>query len=93
MIELTQQAERVTLQVIASNGKNWDHVSVVAHGRESRCPTWEEMCLVKRLFFRDDETVIQIHPPKHLHLNYHRHCLHLWRSQKHEIRLPPPECV
>jgi hypothetical protein len=89
----TSGTELVTLQVIASNGMGWDHCSVVALGRVTRCPTWDEMCFVKRMFFRDDELVIQFHPPKHRHINFHWHCLHLWRCQKAGIELPPPTCV
>jgi hypothetical protein len=36
----------VTVVVIASDGMGWDHVSV---SLKDRCPTWEEMCLVKDL--------------------------------------------
>jgi hypothetical protein len=89
-----QRVQLVTLQVIASDGKGWDHVSVVAISQYQRCPSWEEMCLVKRMFFRDDELVLQFHPPKHRYVNCHPHCLHLWRPQKQaEIELPPVECV
>lgn len=39
----------------------WEHVSVsLAH----RCPSWEEMCFVKSLFWKEEETVIQFHPKK-----------------------------
>jgi hypothetical protein len=78
------------LVVQVSDGGLWDHVSV---STASRTPTWEEMCLVKRLFFRDDEAVIQYHPPESDYVNCHSHCLHLWRPQRAEIPLPPPEFV
>ena len=75
------------LLVVASDGGGWDHVSV---STAARCPTWEEMCLVKRLFFRDDEVVIQYHPAEgEGYINNHPHCLHLWRPQSAEIPLPP----
>lgn len=77
---------RATLCVICSDGGNWDHVSVSAHGR---CPTWEEMAAIKALFFHDDETVVEFHPRKSSHVNCHPHCLHLWRPQDAEIKLPP----
>lgn len=66
------------LRVIASDGAGWDHVSVSAPGRT---PTWDEMERVKRLFFRDDETAMQLHVPPAEHVNLHAHCLHLWRPQ------------
>ena len=75
-----------TLRVIASIGGDWDHVSVsLSH----RCPTWQEMDYVKRIFFRDDETVMQLHVPPADHVNYHNYCLHMWRPQKDEIPRPP----
>ena len=76
----------VTLQVIASWGGGWDHVSV---SLKNRPPSWEEMQYVCRLFFDDDETVLQYHPPRHLHRNLHTNCLHLWRPQAAEVALPP----
>ena len=87
------------LRVIASNGdgwrasslggKPWEHVSVSI---ATRCPTWEEMAFVKRLFWRDDETVIQFHPPKHCYVDVHPNCLHLWKPP-YKVVLPPIQCV
>lgn len=77
---------RVGLTAIVSDGAGWDHVSVSA---EDRCPTWEEMAYVKKLFWRNDETVIQLHPPSRLYINFQRHTLHLWRHQRSEVALPP----
>jgi hypothetical protein len=74
------------LRVIASDGDGWDHVSVSLPHRD---PTWSEMDLVKRLFFRNDEVVIQYHVPRADHVNYHEHCLHLWRPQNLEVPRPP----
>jgi hypothetical protein len=72
--------------IIASIGCDWDHVSV---SLEKRCPTWIEMDYVKRLFFHQDEVVMQLHPAEKDHVNVHSYCLHLWRPQKEEIPLPP----
>jgi hypothetical protein len=74
------------LLVFVSDGAGWDHVSV---SLPHRTPTWEEMCIVQRLFFRDDEWVIQYHPPKSDNISYHEHCLHLWRPQQGDIPTPP----
>jgi hypothetical protein len=79
-----------TLRVVASDGMDWDHVSV---SLPDRCPTWSEMSFVKSLFFRDDETVIQFHPAKSEYVNNHRYCLHMWRPQRAEIPLPDPTMV
>jgi hypothetical protein len=74
------------LHVIASSGEDWDHVSV---SRTSRCPNWPEMEFIKRRFFRDDETAMQLHVPTTEHINAHPYCLHLWRPQQAEIPRPP----
>lgn len=66
--------------------EQWDHVSVSLSGR---CPNWQEMCFVKDLFWEPHETVMQLHPPSHLHVNYHPHCLHLWAPRNLFIPLPP----
>lgn len=71
------------LRVIVSDGGGWDHVSV---SLANRTPTWEEMCYVKDLFFRSDEVVMQLHPAKSEYVNFHPHCLHLWRPQTEEER-------
>ena len=80
----------VTLTVCVSDGEGWDHVSV---STQRRCPTWDEMCFVKELFWRDEETVVQFHPPKRNYVNIHPFCLHLWRQQGRDIPLPPSRCV
>jgi hypothetical protein len=79
-------AEDGELLVIASTGGGWEHVSV---SMRSRCPSWAEMEHVKRLFFKDDETVMQLHVPVSQHINEHPYCLHLWRPIKRGIPRPP----
>ena len=76
----------VRLRIITSFGFGWDHVSV---SLPDRTPTWEEMVLVKSLFFTDEEPVIQFHVPLVWKINCHPHCLHLWRLQAGDIPLPP----
>lgn len=75
--------------VIASDEDGWDHVSVSFGSRSQRCPTWDEMCVIKDMFFRDDETVFQYHPAKADYVNHHPYCLHLWRPQEAEMPKPP----
>jgi hypothetical protein len=67
------------LTVVVSDGGGWDHVSVSLC---DRCPTWDEMCYMRNLIFRDDEWVMQLHPPKSEYVNNHPYCLHLWRPQR-----------
>jgi hypothetical protein len=74
------------LRVLASSGDGWDHVSV---SRGSRCPNWPEMEFIRHRFFRDDETVMQLHVPKAEHINCHPYTLHLWRPLEVNIPRPP----
>ena len=81
----------VDLRIISSGATHkgelgeWEHVSVsLAH----RCPTWDEMCFVKDLFWMSGECVIQFHPPKSDYINAMPYCLHLWKPI-HAIELPP----
>lgn len=76
--------------VIVSDGGGWDHVSV---SLTDRCPTWFEMCFIKRIFFEDEECVVQYHPAKDDYRNLHEFCLHLWRPQGEKIPTPPPWMV
>ena len=73
------------LLIQASSEDGWDHVSV---SRAKRCPNWPEMDHVKRLFFRDDEVVMQLHVARDDHINVHPYCLHLWRPHAGAIPLP-----
>ena len=88
------------LAVIASDCSDWEssgltgeafeHVSV---SLDDRCPTWDEMCFIKDMFWKDDEVVMQLHPAKKDYINCHPHCLHLWKPNKSNIPLPPSICV
>lgn len=86
------------LMIVASDGRDpesqgWEHVSV---STRRRVPNWQEMCFVKDLFWDDEETVFQFHPPGSAYANNHpayahnhRFCLHLWKSP-HVLYMPPP---
>jgi hypothetical protein len=74
------------IRIIASDGEGWEHVSV---SLEDRCPTWDEMCQVKGMFWGDDDCVMQLHPPKSEWVNNHPFCLHLWRPVGVDIPTPP----
>ncbi len=70
----------------------WEHVSVtVSHKKKeaSRCPTWEEMCFVKNMFWNEDEVVVQYHPAKSDYVSMHPFCLHLWKPIG--VTLPTPD--
>jgi hypothetical protein len=84
------------LRCQVSDGLGWEHVSVsVGHERSdpSRCPTWEEMCWIKDLFWDKSDTVIQYHPAEENYVNMHPYVLHLWRPVNNELPLPDPLLV
>lgn len=88
------------LMAIASDGTYWDelgypppaweHVSV---STAVRCPTWEEMCWVKDLFWDPEDVVIQLHPPRSEWVNCHPYCLHMWRPIGVVLPRPPAMTV
>lgn len=81
-----------SLFCIASNGGGWEHVSVSMRGQK-RCPTWDEMCAIKDMFFEPEEVVMQLHPAESRYINLHPYCLHLWRPTTTDIPMPPIEFV
>jgi hypothetical protein len=68
------------------DANGWEHVIVARH---DRCPTWEEMCFCKDLFWDEETLVWQYHPPKSQYSNYHPYALHLWRQPDFDFPLPP----
>ena len=80
-----------TLQIIASDGLGWEHVSVLAYDRngKSRIPNWKEMCFIKNEFWGDEDVVMQLFPKKSEYVNNHQSVLHLWRPTDREIPTPP----
>lgn len=79
-----------TFFAVYSNGGDWDHVSV---SHKSRCPTWDEMCEIKDIFFDEDECCVEYHPAKSNYVNIHPYCLHIWKPQKEQIPVPPTNYV
>ncbi len=79
----------ITFRVISSDGMGWEHVSVSLN--KKRCPTWEEMCIVKDLFWDKDDCVLQFHPPEKEYINNHQYVLHLWRPIGTNI--PTPDSI
>lgn len=80
-----------TLRCIASAGDGeitWEHVSV---STALRCPTWDEMCMVKSLFWDREDVVVQYHPRESEYVNLHEFCLHLWRPL--HVTLPEPPMI
>lgn len=79
-----------TLRIVSGVGLGWEHVSV---SLPKHCPNWQEMCFVKSLFWDEEECVVQFHPPKSQYVNFHPHCLHLWKPLDAELPMPPSVMV
>lgn len=82
--------------IIASNGLNWEHVSVHCIDIETNkpfTPSWKIMCEIKNIFWDEEDCVVQYHPPKSEYVNNHEHVLHLWKPIGIKIPLPPSQLV
>lgn len=73
-------------RMIASDEGGWEHVSV---SLADRTPTWSEMCRIKAMFWDAEDVVVQYHPAESDYVNFHPHCLHLWRPVGIEFPVPP----
>lgn len=78
--------------VVWSYAGGWEHVSI---NHPHRIPAWDEMCIVKNMFWNDEETVVQYHPAMDNYVNNLPHCLHLWKPiEKYSGVLPiPPDIL
>ena len=74
--------------IVWSYGGGWDHVSV-APFKKRITPSWDDMCMIKDIFFYEHETVVQYHPAKSEYVNNMPNCLHLWRPNKEKMLIPP----
>jgi len=83
---------KTKVSVIWSNGGGWEHVSISPY-KKNYLPSWEDMCVLKDLFFRDDEVVVQYHPAKTEYVNNMKNCLHLWRPTRETMPTPPSTMV
>lgn len=77
-----------TGSVIWSFGGGWEHVSVSPY-KKRITPSWDDMCMIKDIFFKDDECAVQYHPPKSEYVNNMPNCLHLWRPLEVTMSMPP----
>lgn len=65
----------------------WEHISI-SPKNQKRCPTWEEMCAIKDMFFEPEEECIEFHPKKSSYVNINSYCLHIWRKADGSISEP-----
>lgn len=75
------------LTVIASTAfeqdkREWLHISVV---HDSRIPSYQDLCYVKRHFAGPERKCIQLFVPESEHVNIHPRCLHLFSCLDEDI--------
>lgn len=75
--------------IIWSTGGGWEHVSVCPFN--GSMPKWEDMCLIKDIFWDAEDWVVQYHPAKSEYVNNMPNCLHLWKPT--EEKLPTPASI
>lgn len=84
-----------TINLIISNTLGWDHISMTIQVEDTygfmynRMPSANEMEAMKKLFFNDDEPVIEVHPKKEDYVNIHPYVLHLWKPNLIDLPIPP----
>lgn len=74
-----------TCSVVWNNCEyGYEHVSVSPR-KKFNIPSWNDMCVLKDVFWGEDEEVYQIHPKKREYVNVVDNCLHLWKPIGHEL--------
>lgn len=76
----TNSGKRLNFMFSSQGG--WEHLSV---STPSKTPSWDQMCMMKDVFFDDEEECVQYHPRKSEYVNAHPHCLHIWRPLMLEV--------
>ncbi len=100
MFEFAIPGEARRIRCLASDGSGlegtplessakWQHVSVSFGPNAKSSPSWELMCRIKDLFWEPEDVVVQFHPRASKYVNFHPHCLHLWRSLDEKQPEPP----
>ena len=100
MFEFALEGEPRRIRCIASDGSGlegtplegqprWQHVSVSFGPDAKKTPSWELMCRIKALFWEPSDVVVQFHPAEKDYVNFHKHCLHLWRALDEKQPTPP----
>ena len=68
-------------------GGMWEHISVMPKNQK-RCPTWDEMCAIKNMFFQPEEECVEFHPKESEYVNCSKYCLHIWRPVAGKLNSP-----
>lgn len=74
------------LNFIFSYQMGWEHLSV---SMPSKTPSWDQMCMMKDVFWNKDEACVQYHPKEEDYVNMHPHCLHIWKPTDQDLPTPP----
>lgn len=74
------------LNFIFSYQLGWEHLSV---SMPNKTPSWDQMCMMKDIFWGEEEACIQYHPRKEDYVNNHKHCLHIWKPTEEPLPIPP----
>lgn len=70
--------------IVASNNKidGWEHVSMDIDFPTERVPNFQEMSILKDMFWNSTEITMQVFPAEKDYVNCHPYTLHLWRNVK-----------
>lgn len=60
---------------VHEDGRRWAHASA---SKKGQLPNWQELKVIKDLFFGPTRLVMQILPPQDEYVNVMPTCLHLW---------------
>lgn len=74
------------LHFIFSYQMGWEHLSI---SMPNKTPSWEQMCMMKDIFWNKDEACVEYHPKEEDYVNMHKHCLHIWKPTDVELPTPP----
>lgn len=74
------------LNFIFSCQMGWEHLSV---SMPNKTPNWEQMCMMKDIFWGEDECCVEYHPRNEDYVNNHEHCLHIWKPTEEHLPTPP----
>ena len=97
LVRVENRLTSVEFFCMVSDGYGWEHVSISIQPKTGskpiRCPSWEEMCAIKDMFWDAEDVVVQFHPRKSDYVNLHNYCLHLWRKTDQDFETPPKQMV
>ena len=74
--------------VICTKGGGWFHTSVSPFNKRIM-PSYEDLCMIKDIFWNEEEDVIHVFPKKSQYVNNVTNCLHLWECYYKDMVLPP----